>query len=109
MDFYYGLAQIVGVHTILGLSAYMILLTGQVSMAQAGFMSIGAYVAGMLTVLAEMHLIPAMIIAGIAASMIACIVGFPALRVFVMCVFVYKLAHYTWQCYNAQLQRMRRP
>lgn len=81
MDFYYGLAQIVGVHTILGLSAYMILLTGQVSMAQAGFMSIGAYVAGMLTVLAEMHLIPAMIIAGIAASMIACIVGFPALRV----------------------------
>ena len=81
MDFYYGLAQIVGVHTILGLSAYMILLTGQVSMAQAGFMSIGAYVAGMLTVLAEMHLIPAMLIGGVCAAMIACIVGFPALRV----------------------------
>ena len=81
MDFYFGLAQIVGVHTILGLSAYIILLTGQVSMAQAGFMSIGAYIGGMLTVLAEMHLIPAMLIGGIAAAMIACIVGFPALRV----------------------------
>ena len=31
MDFYYGLAQIVGVHTLLGLSAYIVLLTGQVT------------------------------------------------------------------------------
>lgn len=81
MDFYFGMIQIVGLHTILGLSAYIILLTGQVSMAQAGFMSIGAYIAGMLTVLAEMHLIPAMLIGGVAAALVACIVGFPALRV----------------------------
>jgi branched-chain amino acid transport system permease protein len=27
MDFYLGLAQIVGVHTLLGLSAYCVLLT----------------------------------------------------------------------------------
>ncbi len=81
MDFYFGMLQIVGLHTILGLSAYIILLTGQVSMAQAGFMSIGAYIAGMLTVLAEMHLIPAMLIGGVAAALVACIVGFPALRV----------------------------
>ena len=60
-DFTWGLVQIVGVHTILGLSAYVILLTGQISMAQAGFVAIGAYVAGMLTVLAEWHIIPAMI------------------------------------------------
>ena len=53
MDFYLGLAQIIGVHTLLGLSAYCVLLTGQVSLAQAGFFAIGAYVAGMLTVLAH--------------------------------------------------------
>jgi len=29
MDFYYGLAQIIGVHTLLGLSAYIVLLTGR--------------------------------------------------------------------------------
>ena len=46
MDFYLGLAQIIGVHTLLGLSAYCVLLTGQVSLAQAGFFAIGAYVAG---------------------------------------------------------------
>ena len=41
MDFILGLTQIIGVHTILGLSAYVVLQTGQVSMAQAGFFSIG--------------------------------------------------------------------
>ncbi len=80
-DFTWGLVQIVGVHTILGLSAYVILLTGQVSMAQAGFVAIGAYVAGMLTVLAEWHIVPSMIAGGLAAAVLACIVGFPALRV----------------------------
>ena len=59
MDFYLGLAQIVGVHTLLGLSAYCVLLTGQVSLAQAGFFAIGAYVAAMLTVLAGWHILPA--------------------------------------------------
>ena len=49
MDFYFGLAQIIGVHTLIGLSAYIVLLTGQVSLAQAGFFAVGAYVAGMLT------------------------------------------------------------
>ena len=81
MDFYLGLAQIIGVHTLLGLSAYCVLLTGQVSLAQAGFFAIGAYVAGMLTVLASWPLVPALVISAIVAGAIACAVGFPALRV----------------------------
>ena len=60
MDFYLGLIQIIGVHTLLGLSAYCVLLTGQVSLAQAGFFAIGAYVAAMLTVLAGWPLVPAL-------------------------------------------------
>ena len=47
MEFYLGLTQIIGVHTILGLSAYVILQTGQVTMAQAGLVSVGAYVAAL--------------------------------------------------------------
>lgn len=81
MDFYLGLIQIIGVHTLLGLSAYCVLLTGQVSLAQAGFFAIGAYVAGMLTVLAQWPLIPALAVAAIIAGAVACAVGFPALRV----------------------------
>ncbi len=81
MDFYFGLAQIIGVHTLLGLSAYVVLQTGQVSLAQAGFFAVGAYTAGMLTVLAGWPLIPALLIAALLGALIACMVGFPALRV----------------------------
>jgi branched-chain amino acid transport system permease protein len=81
MDFYYGLAQTVGVHTLLGLSAYIVLLTGQVTLAQAGFFAIGAYTAGMLTVLAGWHLVPAIGAGALTGAATACAVGFPALRV----------------------------
>jgi branched-chain amino acid transport system permease protein len=81
MEFYLGLLQIIGVHTLLGLSAYCVLLTGQVSLAQAGFFAIGAYVAGMLTVLAGWPLVLALAVSAIAGGVIACAVGFPALRV----------------------------
>lgn len=81
MDFYLGLLQIMGVHTLLGLSAYVVLQTGQVSLAQAGFMAIGAYVAAMLTVLSGWPLIAALIAGALVAGLTACLVGFPALRV----------------------------
>src|SRR5918996_485322 len=81
MDFYYGLAQIVGVHTLLGLSAYIVLLTGQVTMAQAAFFAVGAYAAGMLTVLAGWPLVPAVGGGSLLGGVTGCAVGFPALRV----------------------------
>lgn len=81
MDFYYGMVQLIGVHTLLGLSAYIVLLTGQVSMAQAAFFAIGAYAAGMLTVLAGWHIVPALGVGGLLGAVTACAVGFPALRV----------------------------
>jgi branched-chain amino acid transport system permease protein len=81
MDFYYGLGQIVGVHTLLGLSAYVVLLTGQVTLAQAAFFAVGAYAAAMLTVLSGWHLVPALGAGATLGALTACAVGFPALRV----------------------------
>jgi branched-chain amino acid transport system permease protein len=81
MDFYLGLLQIIGVHTLLGMSAYVVVLTGQVTLAQAGFFAVGAYGAAMLTVLAGWHLVPALALAALGSGFIACLVGFPALRV----------------------------
>ena len=81
MDFYFGLVQLIGIHTLLGLSAYIVLLTGQVSLAQAGFFAVGAYSAGMLTVLAGWHLVPALGASALVGAATACAVGFPALRV----------------------------
>jgi branched-chain amino acid transport system permease protein len=81
MDFYFGLAQLVGLHALLGLSAYIVLLTGQVTLAQAAFFAIGAYAAAMLTVLAGWHILPAVGAGALCGAATAFAVGFPALRV----------------------------
>ena len=81
MDFYFGLAQVIGIHTLLGFSAWCVLQTGQVSMLQGGFFAIGAYSAGMLTTMWQWPILPALLVAGLLAGIVAVIVGFPALRV----------------------------
>ncbi len=81
MSYYLGLAQLIGIHTLLGLSAYVLMLTGQLSLGQAGFFAIGAYCAGILTVIFELHIVPALLMAAFIAAFFAFLVGFPALRV----------------------------
>ncbi len=81
MDYYFGLAQTIGIHTLLGLSAYVLMLTGQLSLAQAGFFAIGAYTAGILTVLFQWTILPALVLGALVAGFFAFLVGFPALRV----------------------------
>jgi len=81
MDFYLGLAQVIGIHTLLGLSAWCVLHTGQVSIAQGAFFAIGAYVAGMLTSMWDMPLAVALAMGSLIAGVVAVAVGFPALRV----------------------------
>ena len=81
MDFYIGLLQVIGVHSLLGLSAWCVLHTGQVSLAQGGFFAIGAYGAGMLTAMFGWPLGWALLAAALVAGVVAVAVGFPALRV----------------------------
>jgi branched-chain amino acid transport system permease protein len=81
MVYYYGILQTLGIHTLLGLSAYLLLLTGQLSLAQVGFFAIGAYCSGILTVIFGFHILPALFLGALVAGFFACIIGFPALRV----------------------------
>ena len=81
MDFIYGLMQQIGVHTILGLSAYVVLQTGQVTLAQAGFFAIGAYASSILTTLYGWNIVAALFAGGGLALIVAALAGFPALRV----------------------------
>ncbi len=81
MDFYLGLAQVIGVHSLLGLSAWCVLHTGQVSLAQGGFFAVGAYAAGILTAMFGWPLALALPVASIVSGAVAVAVGFPALRV----------------------------
>ena len=81
MDYYLNLINTIGIHTLLGLSAYLLILTGQVSMAQAGFFGIGAYTAAILTVIFEWSILSAIGAAMLTSGGVAFLVGFPALRV----------------------------
>ena len=81
MDYYLNLINTIGIHTLLGLSAYLLILTGQVSMAQAGFFGIGAYTAAIFTVIFESSILTAIGAAMLVSGGVAFLVGFPALRV----------------------------
>lgn len=78
--YYAGLLADVGILLLGALSVYIILATGQLSLGNAGFMGIGAYVASYLTVKLGLPLGVALLAAGGAAGVIGVIVGFPALR-----------------------------
>lgn len=81
MEFYIALLSLFGFRILLGLSAYVVLLTGQITMAQAGFYALGAYTAGMASAMWGWPLVPALLLGGAVAGVFGLLVGFPALRV----------------------------
>jgi branched-chain amino acid transport system permease protein len=72
--------QFMLVSAILGLSIYLTLHTGMFSLANAGFMAIGAYVGVVLTQEFELQLGVALIIAILVAGIVAIPIGLPVLR-----------------------------
>lgn len=78
--YYAGLLADVGILLLGALSVYIILATGQLSLGNAAFMGIGAYIASYLTVELQWPLTAALVAAAVASGIIGVIVGFPALR-----------------------------
>lgn len=78
--YYAGLLADVGILLLGALSVYIILATGQLSLGNAAFMAIGAYIASYLTVELQWPLTAALVVAAVAAGGIGVVVGFPALR-----------------------------
>ena len=75
MDFYLNLINTIGIHTMLGLSAYLLLQTGQLSLAQAGFFAVGSYTAAILTVIFQWNIIPSVLAAMLVSGFLAFLVG----------------------------------
>ena len=75
-----GLLADIGILTLGGLSVYIILATGQLSLGNAGFMAIGAYATSFLTVESGLPLGLSVLAAGIGCAAMGLVVGFPALR-----------------------------
>lgn len=70
-----------GINIILALSLYITIATGQLSLGQAAFMGVGAYVSSILTVEFGYPLYLAMLIGALAAAILGFLIGFPALRI----------------------------
>jgi branched-chain amino acid transport system permease protein len=78
--YYASLFAEAGILLLGALSVYIILATGQLSLGNAAFMAIGAYLSSYLTVEVGIPVTPALVVSAIAAGIIGVIVGFPALR-----------------------------
>ena len=77
---YRSVINFIGINAILGLSLYITLSAGLLSLANAGFMAIGAYTSALLTLRQDWPF-PAVLLAGaLAAALVALPLGAPVLR-----------------------------
>ena len=79
-QYYQQLAMFIIINAILGISIYLTLSTGQLSLGNAGFMSIGAYTSALLTIKAGFPIYLSIPVGGIAACLIALVIGPPTTR-----------------------------
>jgi branched-chain amino acid transport system permease protein len=81
LDYLISVVTIAGINIIMALSFYLPFMTGQISLGQAGFMSIGAYASAVCTVKFGIPYVPAVLIGGICSAMVGFVLGLPALRI----------------------------
>jgi branched-chain amino acid transport system permease protein len=79
-DHIVGVLSNIGVMSFLALSAYLLLLTGEISFGQQAFFAIGAYAAGIGTALWGWPLVLALGWGALAGALAAVLVGLPTLR-----------------------------
>jgi branched-chain amino acid transport system permease protein len=77
---YQSLAGFIGVNALLALSVYATLSCGQLSLANAGFMAIGAFTSALLTTRAGWPFAAALAAGAIAPAAVAVPLGLPVLR-----------------------------
>ncbi len=70
----------IGINMIMGLSMFLPMTVGQLSFGQAGFMSIGAHIAVVLTLYAGVWFPLALLLAGLGSGIVGFLVGVPVLR-----------------------------
>ena len=70
----------IGINMVMGLSMFLPMAVGQLSFGQAGFMSIGAHIAVVLTLYLGVWFPVALLIAGVVTGGIGFLIGVPVLR-----------------------------
>jgi branched-chain amino acid transport system permease protein len=75
-----SVAIFLGINILMGISLYIPMMAGLISLGQGGFMAIGAYVCATLTK-SDVPFVLALMAGGIASAVIGVIAGAPALRI----------------------------
>src|SRR5919109_3238420 len=70
----------IGINMIMGLSMFLPMTVGQLSFGQAGFMSIGAHIAVVLTLYAGLPFPLALLLSGLGTGVVGVLLGVPVLR-----------------------------
>lgn len=78
--YYLQVASFVMINIILGISIYITLSSGQLSLGSAGFMGIGAYTSALLTIHLNVPIVVGIIAGAVVAGILGMIIGIPALR-----------------------------
>ncbi len=78
--YYLQIASFILINILLGLSIYITLCTGQLSLGSAGFMSIGAYTSALLTVKLGLPIPLGLLAGGLLAAVMGLLIGLPTLR-----------------------------
>lgn len=78
--YYLQVASFILINIILGVSIYITLSTGQLSLASAGFMGIGAYTSALLTLNFDLPIIAGILAGTLMAGLFGIIIGIPTLR-----------------------------
>src|SRR5258708_11004241 len=79
-DYLIGVLSNIGIIAFIALSAYLLLMAGEISFGQQAFFAIGAYAAGIATALWSWPLGAALMLGAAVAGGAAVIVGLPTLR-----------------------------
>jgi len=68
------------INIILGISIYVTLSSGQLSLGNAGFMGIGAYTSALLTINFDVPIVIGVLLGALVAGVLGILIGIPALR-----------------------------
>lgn len=74
-DYLISVISLMCIEAFVALSAYLLLITGQISFGQQAYFGLGAYLGGALTVMGGFDLVPAIIVAATVAGIVAAAVG----------------------------------
>lgn len=78
--YYLQVASFILINILLAVSVYITLSTGQLSLASAGFMGIGAYTSALLTIHFELPIVLGIIAGALMAGLLGIVIGIPTLR-----------------------------